>query len=77
MNNVNPVIQNINAILYMSEQRVKELTQKLARVETQLAAERKAYGELETTLSEFVRELEHYAISLCGASIAPNANGTE
>lgn len=76
MNNVNPVIWNINATLFQSEQRVKQLTQKLARVETQLAAEHKAYKQLEATLLDFVRKLKSYADSLPGASIAPKANGT-
>lgn len=76
MNNVNPVIWNINATLFQSEQRVKALTQKLARVELELAAEHKAYKQLEATLFEFLRRLKCYADSLPGASIPPKANGT-
>jgi len=75
MNNTKPVIWNANAALFMSDQRVKQLTQKLARVEIQLAAERKANKQLEATLLDFVRKLKSYADSLPGASIAPNANG--
>lgn len=77
MNNVNPVIWNINASLFASQQRVKELTHKLARVELQLAATEKSYKQLETTLLEYVRKLKDYADSLPGASIAPKANGIE
>ena len=77
MNSVNPVIWNINATLFQSEQRVKELTQKLARVEIQLAAEQKANKRLESALLDFVRKLRSYADSLPGASIAPKANGIE
>lgn len=76
MKNANPVIQNIGVALFQSEQRVKQLMKKLARVETQLASEQKANKRLESALLDFVRKLKSYAESLPGASIAPKANGT-
>jgi len=64
MNNVNPMVMNINASLFQSEQRVRELSHLVKTLRRQLDAERRAYEQLNQTVHRFAAELEEYAKDL-------------
>lgn len=77
MNDVNPVIWNINATLFQSEQKVRELCHLVKTLRRQLVAEQKAYRRLNQLVQDFTTELGNYAESLSGAGTTPDANGTQ
>lgn len=71
------MIWNINASLFQSEQRVRELCHLVATLRRQLVAEQKAYRNLNQLVRTFTTELENYANSLSNAETTPDANGTQ
>ena len=75
MNDTKPVIWNINASLYQSNQRVRALSHMVATLRRQLVAERKAYTHLHELVQEFTTRLTDYAESLSDASTTPNEKG--
>jgi len=75
MNDLNPVIWNINASLFLSEHHVKVLKLQVASLRRQLDAERRAYRKLNQLVQQFTTELGNYAESLSGAGTTPNEKG--
>jgi len=77
MNNINPVIMNINASLFQSKQREKELCRQVKTLRRQLDAERRAYDHLTELVQDFTTELANYAKTFSGAHTSPRKNGTQ
>lgn len=76
MNDVNPMIWNINASLFLAEQDIKALRQLVETLYRRLAAERELNLDLKRQVCDFAERLTGYAKDLPGADTTPNANGT-